>query len=247
MITIKDRTQKGIGLSELLITLLISSFIIMGLMNHYLATKKYYNRLQKKLANTIDLQLVAELLRDSIRKAGFTPCLNVDNLTTLDQRENVKPLKGLEFNVVDKPWLRLSRMDEHFSSVIEIINPTQLVLGSKHALHTDDAILIADCYHAEVQKIRYVHQQTIQLMKPLAFTYYSPIYVGAWLEETFAIRPNQAGKRALFYQLKHQEELTAVISNFALTVNKLKKSVLLSVVFHANNTDILKFDTRVRA
>lgn len=245
--------QEGLGLSELLIALLLSSFIMTGLMHHYLATKKQYSDIQKKLERSIDLQLVTDLIRDSIRKAGFTPCLSIDHLVTLDQRSEPKHLVALEVGAdVTTPWLRTRRMSEHFDIVQQITNPMQLFTSHLQPLHRDQSIIIADCYHAEVQKISHVNGvsdgQIVMLSQPLAFTYHEPIYVGEWLEEVYSIRTGQNGESALFYQhYKHAEELTRTVHTLSARLIKEQGGVLVEIILGVDNAQTLKLETMIRA
>jgi len=240
--------QKGLGLPELLIALLLSSFIMTGLMHHYLSTKKQYSVIQKKLERNIDLQLVTDLIRNSVRKAGFTPCLGINHLVTQDQRSEPKRLVAVE---IGSEWLRINRMSEDFSTVIQVASPMQL-FAQAHSLHPDQFVLIADCYHAEVQKISQVTHvdagQKITLNKPLAFTYHEPIYIGEWLEEIYSIGLGQNGKRGLFYQCyKHAEELTTAVHNLSAYLTDYQGCSLLKIILGVNKADSLKLETMIRA
>lgn len=245
--------QEGLGLSELLIALLLSSFIMMGLIHHYLATKKQYSDIQKKLERSVDLQLVTDLIRDSIRKAGFTPCLSIDRLVTVDQRSEPKHLVALEVSSeLTTPWLRTSRMSENFDIARQVTNPIQLFTSHLQPLHPDQSIIIADCYHAEVQKISHVNSvsdgQIVTLSQPLAFTYNEPIYIGEWLEEIYSLRMGQNGESALFYQrYNHAEELTRTVRTLSIRLIKEQGSALVEIILGVDKSRTLKLETMVRA
>jgi type II secretory pathway component PulJ len=243
--------QKGLGLPELLIALMLSSFIMTGLMHHYLSAKKQYTDIQKKLERSIDLQLVTDLMRDSIRRAGFTPCLSINHLITLDQRSEPKHLVAVELGSDTTPWLRISRMNEHFDTVLKITSQTRLSTTNTHLLHHDQSILITDCYHAEVQKVgeatHTIGNQNITFIKPLAFAYHEPIFVGEWLEETYSIRIGSDGKKALFYQHQHAEELTTAVHTMAARLNSNQRSMLLQIILGLDKEHALELETMVRA
>lgn len=244
--------QGGLGLPELLIALLLSSFIMTGLMHHYLATKNQYSDIQKKLERGMDLQLVINLIRDSTRQAGFTPCLRIDHLVTIDQRKKSRSLVAIDYGLDPRSWLRFSRMSEHFETVLDIINSTQLLTTHVQKLYRDQSILIADCYHAEVQKISKIERttkgQVLTITKPLAFQYHPPIYIGEWLEETYFIQQGYNGENALFYQYQHTEELTGAVHDLLAHLIKHKEDTFLQVILSIAKEDpAIKFETMVRA
>jgi hypothetical protein len=243
--------QKGLGLPELLIALVLASFITTGLMHNYLVTKKQYTTIQKKLECDIDLQLVTDLIRESVRQAGFTPCLSLDHLVTRDQREKHKPLVAVDFGLSPKPWLRLSRMSPRFDMVLDVVTSTQLLATSNQPLHRDQSIMIADCYHGEVHNIIGIEPtpqgQSITLSKPLAFEYHQPIYIADWLEERYFIRSGHTGESTLFYQYQHAEELTAAIHTFSTRVVNIKEHRVLQLILGMDNAPAIKIETMIRA
>lgn len=243
--------QVGLGLPELLIALLLSSFIMTGLMHHYLATKKQYSDIQKKLERSVDLQLVINLMRENTRQAGFTPCLRIDHLVTRDQRTKSQSLVAIDYGLNPRPWLRFSRMSEHFETVFDVINSNQLLTSNIKTLHHNQSVLIADCYHAEIQKISKTesafNDQVLTLNKPLAFQYRQPIYVGEWLEETYFIRLGHGGENSLFYQYHHPEELTTAVHNFSAHVIKDKEHTFLHIILDLKKAPAIEIETMVRA
>src|SRR5690242_19280686 len=89
------KKQFGFSLSELLISLLLASSIMAMLTQCYLNSKHQYMQAQKILALRFDLQWVSDLLADSIRRAGFTPCLGIEQLTAVDRRNFSANISGL--------------------------------------------------------------------------------------------------------------------------------------------------------
>ncbi|MCX7117378.1 MAG: hypothetical protein NTW94_05665 [Legionellales bacterium] len=184
----------GIGLVELMIALLLGSFILLGLTQHYLAIKQQVQQVQKALEQDIDLILVSDLVRESVRMAGFTPCSSSDHLVTEPKIVSleVRPSKIL-----------IRRMSERFDEVYDIPKTDLILASHREKYHQDDTIMVADCYHAEVQTIRHIEpmgvQQRITLKTSLHFTYHDAIYIGAWMEESFEIHKH-AGGASLFYK-----------------------------------------------
>jgi len=238
--------QQGLGLPELLIALLLASFTTMALMRHYLNTKQQYHDIQVALEQSIELQWVTDLIRDSVRKAGFTPCSSIDSLTTIDQRSTHQKLVAIDLS----SSLRMNRMSEHFDRVLQLVTPMELLTTNHQPLHHNQSIIIADCYHAEVQNIRQVRHstvgQSITLAQPLAFTYYAPIYVGEWLEETYFIHHHSSRQGTLFYHRHHAEELTTAIHNMSARQERHKGRTLLQIIFELDNAHQLVLDTMLR-
>ncbi len=243
-------SQNGIGLPELLVSLLLSSCIMMGLMHHYLATKKQYNHVQKEVEANIDMQLVTDLIRDSIRRAGFTPCLSIEHLIRVDQRNKPQKLLAIEVDG-NKPGLRINRMSEYFDTLVQIISSNQLLVTNTRQLHRGQSILIADCYHAEIQTINRVtitvKGQIITLIKPLMFTYQEPVYIGQWIEEAYFIHPTKSGNASLFYQHHHAEELTTAVKKIDIHLKKHQAHTTLQVIFGLDKARTFEFETMVRA
>lgn len=223
-------TNKGFGLSEVLISLFLASLIMSALINHYLCTKKQYQHIESHLEQAYELQLVTNLLRNSIYRAGFTPCMSINHLTTVDRRNGHNNLRGLESP--NPSELIINHMSEQFDTLIGIINKDALSIP-RTFIPENHPIIIADCNHAEVQKIIKVDQfsnyQIVKLAKPLAFDYQPPIYIGEWLEERYFIRSKNPNKPTLFYHQKHTDELSAYIQSMAVNIMNNHKNTLVSI------------------
>ena len=232
--------QTGAGLPEVLISLFLACLIMTALMNHYLCTKSHYDHLQTALDEAMELQLAVDIMRDSIRQAGFTPCMSVDQLTTLDHRDGNQHLMAI--NRVETE-LQINRMSAYFDLLKSMSTSTQLWVTHEKTLHIAQSIIIADCYHAEVHRVMDVRQivggQIITLDNPLAFTYQSPVYVGEWLQERFFV-PSQGG---LSYHRHHTEQLTPLVKRISIHVNK----ALVQVKLGLSDARTLALDTKVRA
>lgn len=235
--------QQGTGLVEIMIGLLLSSLIMTALMNHYLVTKRQYAHLQMALDEAMALQLASDVMRDSIRQAGFTPCLNIDQLTTLDHRDNHENLMALDVS----SGLQINRMSPYFDVVNDIVNSTQLLVTPDKTILTTRPLLIADCYHAEVHRVSAINQtsrgQFITLQNPLTFTYQPPVYVGEWLQERFFVQ----SPGGLYYHRHHTDELTTLVKTMFVTIQKKIINTLVQVKLGLDDGRTLTLDTKVRA
>lgn len=243
--------QCGVGLAELLIALLLASFTTITLMRHYLNTKQQYHHTQTSLEQSIELQLVTDMIRDSARRAGFTPCLGIEHLISLDRRGDQKNLVAIQVGKEGASSLHINRMSEHFSTVSKIVGSVELLTTNNQTMHRNQAILVADCYHAEIHTISRLSRmgsgKKITLTHPLAFVYHPPIYVGAWLEETYFIQSKDQDTQTLYYHRNHHsEELTTVVHGLSSRVEKHRGRTLLHVTLHLDNAHPLEIETMAR-
>lgn len=208
------RTQLGFSLSELLISLFLTSLIMTLLFAFYLSTKRQYMETQAVLSRNFEQQWVADLLTDSVRRAGFTPCLGVDYLKRVDRRRPGRDLAGLRVTNHPRKLLEINHMNEHFYTPLKI-GSSQILLAKTAVFNEKRPLIIADCQHAEVHEVALVEKTgrglLLTLAKPLLFTYTSISYVGEWLEENWFIKQTASGKNVLYYKLVHSEELSPLI------------------------------------
>lgn len=224
--------QHGFGLIELCISLLLVSCIMSGLMQHYLQVKRQYQLTQTTIEEAVELQSVGEWIRMSVRKAGFTPCMAIPQLGTIDQRNGKTNLTALN---VSEGVLQINRMSDDFVTLSSLPTQGDLHIPSHHLFQYDHPLLIADCYHAEVQQVAAIYQTTygqwIKLNKPLAFRYQAPIYIGQWLEESFFISRNKGGVHSLAYKLHHTEELTPLVHSMTIDKQQHAGHTFVHIIF----------------
>lgn len=221
--------QRGISLIELMISLCLSSLMLTALLQHYLLIRQHCARAQSLLEKQNDMQLAAQLLQNTIRHAGFTPCARVDRLENRDTR-NDRSLTGL--SVGTDSSIHLFAMDARFSSVTESSAGT-FETDSDNPYVKGDTVLLADCFHAEVQRIHSVYKNgrrsVVTLQNPLAFQYLPPTYLGVWHEEHFFIKKNSQDRAAMFYQSGHAEEITDTITQLRAHLSDDRVEVTLGL------------------
>lgn len=241
--------QQGVSLVELLISALLASLLVTLVLQQYLVSKRQYLHLHARLEQDIELQLINDLLRDSVRRAGFTPCRGINSLQSRDRRNGKTALTAI--TVGKQNSLTINRMSEQFTTAKSLLNSKQLLLRSNAQFETHQVILIADCYHAEVMQVLHAKKTPagtiLTLRNNLAFDYSEPIYVGEWVEETFFIQKNQKGKSALFYQLKRAEELSDRIGKMAVELKSYGSNALVAVSWGLTNSQTVEIETEVRA
>ncbi|MFC3907920.1 PilW family protein [Legionella dresdenensis] len=239
------RKEYGLTLTELMIALFLSTLLISLLLQQYVTAKKHYLALQKQLNQNFELNLVSDLIKNSVRQAGFAPCRSVGQLETVDRRDKSVPLLAY---IIDDHGLVLNRMSEHFATVQYQYSAQQILVEPGAYFALKQPVLIADCYHAEVQLLKTARSvkegMLLTLQKPLAYSYIDPIYVGQWLEERFYIHKNPHSQLTLYYQNGHSEELSELINS--LSVEAVYPS-LLNITLGYGDDKKLPLTTRIRA
>ncbi|CAM4488461.1 MAG: hypothetical protein LEGION0403_FIIPPAGN_00416 [Legionella sp.] len=224
------RKHAGISLSEVLIGLFLSSLLMTMLMQFYSQSKQGYIEMERMLATNFDLRWVSDLLSDSIRRAGFTPCLGIDQLNLKKQGMLVH---GLHIENGPRYLLQINRMHEQFAEVINIPNTRQILVPQASSFNKKRPLIIADCEQAEIQRSFSMRTHAkgvlITLDKPLQFKYTGVVYVGEYWEERWFIKKNAQGKPALFYQLGQPEEVTSLIQSLHSYRQHQNGAVLMQV------------------
>ncbi|MCW8407883.1 prepilin cleavage protein [Legionella sp. PATHC035] len=224
----------GISLTEVLISLFLTSLIVSMLFQLYLGSKRQYIEIEKVLTTHFDLQWVSDLLSDSVRRAGFTPCLGIDRLHVIDRRAHPNKIQALRIGNRPVQFIQVNRMNEFFSKIIKIQGATRILVQNPVSFHKKRPVLIADCEHAEVQELVDIKQQTdsslITLNKPLLFSYTGSTYIGEFLEEKWFIKKNAKGTDALYYQLVQTEEVTPLIHFLHPQIRRIKEKQFLELI-----------------
>src|SRR3990167_8506759 len=243
------KKQKGFGLVELMLGLFLGTCLLTLMIRHYLTTKKHSVNTANVLAEAYDQELISELIRTSIRQAGFTPCAPIRRLIIKDEHGQPRT-EAIRLNVGDKKALQISRMSEDFTILQETQSRSQFLVDAGNFLKADTRVLVADCFHAEIKTIQSVKGEgnvwRLTLKNPLHYTYTSPIYIGEWLNERYFVDTNSKGQSALFYQLNHAEELSSQIKGFSVKLERRGAKCLVSIDFFLDQGKIGHIDVAVR-
>ncbi len=238
--------QEGIGLPEVFISLLLASFTLILLMNQYLNAKQHYLYFQEALDRHMDMELVTDLLRKSVHKAGFTPCSGIEHLITADEHNEMSALKSIVLWKNKHSSVQINRMSEHFDVVLDMVDAESLLSTEANVLKRGQKLLIADCYHAEVKEVQTVIQtsagQFVRFTHPLIFQYRAPIYLGEWIQEAYFIGTDQH----LFYRFQQTEELTTVVKSMSSKIESYDARLLLQVIFGLRHEKPIIIETMVR-
>lgn len=204
------RVMLGASLAELMVGLLLSSFLIITLMQLHLYTKSQFFKTKAALNEAFDLSWVSLLLRDHIARAGFTPCGRVEHLQTTGPT-----LRGL---LIKREGLFIARMEDDFKEIKKVVDPYHLSLFPLGKVHARFPVLITDCQKAELRHIHYEGAYAV-LDKPLAFQYQKPLYMGNWMEALWFIKKNKTGTPALFLAINGVTQLSNKIHTLVAQVH----------------------------
>lgn len=228
------KKQAGVSLSEVLISLFLASVIMTLLIQFYLGSKHQYIEIEKILEAEFDMQWVDDLLSDSIRRAGFTPCLGLDQLQVIDHRNYRNNIHALNIENQPYPFIQVNRMKENFAKLIKIESPTTLLVEHLITPNEKRTLLIADCNHAEIHEFfsmnQHVNETRITLRKPLVYFYETSAYVGEFLEERWFIKKNAQGQNTLHYQCLQTEEVTPLVHSLSIEKQYIQDKPFLKVI-----------------
>jgi hypothetical protein len=242
--------QKGVGLVELMISGLLASLLIAVLVQQYLSVKQQYSHLQGLLEQDLELQMINDLLRNSVRRAGFTPCAGLSSLKSFDLRNGRTGLAAIGRKASKANSLELNRMSEYFT-LAKFIGQNQLWLASDLQFEAQQVLLIADCYHAEVQQVLSAKKTSkgtiLTLSHNRVFDYVDPIYLGEWIEESFFIQKDQQGVSALFYHQKQNEELSKHIKSMSVELKNYQAKTFVKLIWGLEKAKTVTLETEVRA
>lgn len=238
--------EKGVGLADVLISLFLASLITLLLIQMYLSHKRDDQQFQTQLEKAFDLERVSDLMRQSVMNAGFTPCLPLSHLTIKDLRPAAKAPHDLVIQTQPYSALQTARMSEHFTSVRKIGGSKKLWLAAQLSINPKRPMIIADCFHAEIHNIDAIKPHPdglmIYLEKPLSFSYRGKVYFGEWLEETWFVRPNKQGKKALYLRAYQTEALSSIIHSLHLK----KQRQLIEIQLGLDDGHSYRFSTLMR-
>lgn len=236
--------EKGSGLTEVMITVFLSSLIAIAMIQLFLSHKRQYQQHQYQLERAFDLNRIRELMRMSVIKAGFTPCLPLSQLTLKDNREPGRILHDLRLQQKPYPALLTARMSDEFIEQFKILGSRQLWV--KGHLNPKRPLIIADCFQAEIHQIESIKPYRggflLELEKPLSFSYSHQAYLGEWVEERWFVRENVRGKKALYFASSQSEEL----SSFVQRIHFKKQQALISIELELDDGHRYQFFASMR-
>lgn len=204
--------MQGLGLPELLLSIFLASFVLLIAIQSFLFQKNHFSANARILERENELSMVADLLRDSILHAGYTPCGSITDLLSRDHRLQNQSVQALKTGSSPGLFLKTARLVDHYATLNMAPEGSRLVLPEKLPFELKHSVLIADCQHAEVHTIDAVerdnHRTVLQLKTPLHFKYRSPTYIGRWLEQSWVLQKDKAGKPVLFLDFDQKVRLS---------------------------------------
>lgn len=200
----------GYSLIEMMIALLLSTVLMTAFLQFYTDCKKEFIRIDELINRKLALMDLQLQLRDAIQKQGFTPCLSLKHLQLSDHRYHPQHTEHPD-------GLKIQRMSEYFSRIDKKRTPFELILESDGITYEQgDAVLIADCTHAEIHSVSKSDKYHLSLNEPLGSTFRAPFFCGAWIDESFYVKKNNKGQSVLNYDYKHPEVLNTSVRSLSV-------------------------------
>lgn len=223
--------NRGFSLIECIISILLSSWLCSLIIQHMHIAQYSTHKNYQVISLGYDKAMLSDLLRESIQQAGFTPC------RTLTYLSHTQRLQTIKLERTQQPKLHISRMEDNYASILEILSPTHLRITNSSSFLRQDHVLIADCAHAEKNQIigmrHFSHYTDIHLQNPLQFDYLSPTFIGKWRTETFSLSDDQQGNQTFYYQVNdaHPEVLSKNISAWQIKTSLIPPSQIITILF----------------
>ena len=224
--------NKGLSFIETLIALVLVGLLMNALLHCYANSKQQELQFEKMVHLSLERQWIQDLLSQSIRRAGFTPCLSLQYLNL--------PFKAIHIEHASS--LTLHRMDEHFSQVMHVLNERQIALEPGVSFHRKQKIIIAGCERAQLNQVESVSASLgallVTLKDPLDSGLSATLYVGAWLRERWYAKAHQG----LFYESEHSEVMSPSVEKIHISQQQAMYEVTLTWV----GGEIQRFSVGVR-
>ena len=101
-----------------------------------------------------------------------------------------------------------------------------------------------------MQNIRQIRhhsfEQTIILEHPLLYSYYFPVYIGAWVEDVYTIRQIKDHPSALYFGGLHPEELSPHVHALSAHIETYCGRRMLQVSLGLEHGHQIPIDTMIR-
>lgn len=231
--------ERGMSLLELLFALGLGFSLILFSTQLFLNIEQQFLKTQFDVQQTARWQLSLSLMRRVIQHSGFTPCLPLNALRTLN-KDTHQPLQSLRIEKENPSVIHSYRMGDNFSMIQSIVDQNQVVLDEPRLL--SPPLLIADCFHAEVIEAVRQHGRSVFVQQPLVFHYEPPIYVGEWQDLIFGLRPTHQ----LYYKHKHREILMSSVHTLSWEWQDTPPSLWVHADIQLEHEPAHRLDIRLR-
>ncbi|HAF87886.1 MAG: hypothetical protein CMF38_01150 [Legionellaceae bacterium] len=239
------KQKQGFSLIELLIAISLTTAILALLVQCFLACQSNYRVFQAQLESFYDTHLVSVLLQNSLKKAGYTPCGNIEYLKFI--KENNSQLTNCKAVVIKPNFLQIRRMNEVNYTINQIFSRDKVLINQRWTHPLTHPVLLADCYQAIKRFIVHVKHTNVgsilTLNQPIPALFSHPKFIGEWLDETFVIRPDTHKKPTLFYHLLKAEALTSSIHTLSATFDRPQKQITVTLL---TDSKPIQFMVRIR-
>jgi type IV pilus assembly protein PilW len=207
------KTQKGVGLIEIMIAVVIGLLLMAGVGQIYISSKQTYHLQDAQSRMQENARYALELLSNDIRLAGYSGCANLNSITpTVTANPPIITLTATSalsgYNASGSSW------DPALSSTLSGLSKPPLagtgasgipiMYPNACGISTGNALMVSDCTAAHIFRATSVssdestHTQTIAPSNTLGNTYQSDAEIFIFTSRTYYIANGAGGQPALW-------------------------------------------------
>ena len=236
----QNQHERAMSLIELMLSLALALTLLSLLLSLHGSSYRHFLNAETVLHQLSDIQRSLDLMHSVIQGAGYTPCLPIGALQSLNA-EHSEALTALRFDPNNSSALYSYQMGDKQISVSKILHAHRLILASAQPFNLSPPLLIADCHHAEVISNFSQMANSVNLAQPLNFSYYPPIYLGEW--QVVGFRQDQ---QYLYYEHHHAERLLSNLKSLSFELGNSSGHQRVHVTMRLADTPSYALDIRLR-
>lgn len=249
---------RGSSLTEVLISLLLSSLIMAAMSSTYVSVKNHYLFLEKESDLMQEEVLLINYFKDQIQSAGFFGCnhqnkllldkssLNISHasLLILNKKSKQLPLHVRRNAVSDSQILKLTSLELPLYSIDKSDIDSELITFKETTnFKKNQKIIISDCDSASFRIINKINNSKNRLVlnTPLKIKYSTSSTVGLLKTNIFYIR--KVGKHRSLYLSNGQrsEELSRDILKIIINKQTSFDNSLINITLNRLNNYAISF------
>lgn len=241
----------GFSLSELMVSLFLSSVISIGLFKSYFLVKDNYLTMIKKIRQHQEQLLIMSELQNAIGLAGFSPCLNLSNLAfdktlpviaIVQADDKTLPTAIRNRAVAGSDIIIINRMDTTYSQAVLTSVKTRIGIAPPLQIKSKDKLLMVSCYQYHLSIIANLsssqNSQQAQLVTAHDFQISDRVYLSPLITQLFYIGHNSRKGLSLFMSDGRSEEISDQIKKInAIWLNP--RLLQLQLIFKESNKTLL--------
>lgn len=182
-------TRHGFSLLECLLALTLSVVLLQSVLVFFTGFTHQMQQLAERQCELSAMESFSAWFSHSIRYAGFRGCRRLVNAPVVLPFNDLQLTPETALHIMPQAWQVRYADPQTAAAVLAIKEQRVLYLTDAQAFSVGDPVLIADCTHAELNRMVRCTKQQIELAQPLTFTY-EQAEVFVYRDETYFLRAN---------------------------------------------------------